>query len=299
MKSCIVTGAGGLIGSHLLPLLAREWEVHAVSRHRPHRLDDPAIVWHHIDVSRELDRSALPERVDAVIYLAQSEHFREFPERAIDIFEVNTVGLLRFLDYARQSGARSFIYASSGGVYGSWDTSLNEDLPVLAEGNLGFYLSSKLCSEIVALNYAKLMNVSILRFFFVYGPGQRRTMLIPRLIDSVRNGLPVRLQGEDGIRVNPIYVDDAAEAIVRALQLQGTGKINVAGPEILSLRQLCDTIGRAVKRAPVYRTERGEPRHIIGDITKMGELLVSPTIAFSDGLRHVLAAESDRGRRLS
>jgi nucleoside-diphosphate-sugar epimerase len=180
------------------------------------------------------------------------------------------------------------VFASSGGVYGSADTSLNEALPVLAEGNLGFYLGSKLCSEIVTLNYAKLMNVAILRFFFVYGPRQRRTMLIPRLIDSVRAGAPVTLQGTDGLRINPIYVADAADAVVRSLAIEGTSKINVAGPEILSLREICETIGQAVGRRPVYKSEPGEPRHIIGDIAKMKELLAPPRVAFRDGLRSVL-----------
>jgi nucleoside-diphosphate-sugar epimerase len=248
------------------------------------------VVWQALDLSREFGSGELPDQADAVVYLAQSEHFREFPARALDIFQVNTVSLLRLLDYAQRSGVRNFVFASSGGVYGSGDTSLNEDLPVLAEGNLGFYLGSKLCSEIVALNYAKLMHVTVLRFFFVYGPGQRRTMLVPRLIDSVRAGTPVSLQGADGIRINPIHVTDAADAVVRSLSLDRSCKINVAGPEILSLREICDAIGEAVGRIPLYISEPGEPRHIVGDIVKMKELLAPPRIVLRDGLRSVLAA---------
>jgi hypothetical protein len=64
----------------------------------------------------------------------------------------------------------------------------------------------------------------------------------------------------------------------------------VAGPEILSLREICDAIGEAVGRIPLYISEPGEPRHIVGDIVKMKELLAPPRIVLRDGLRSVLAA---------
>ena len=141
MKRCVVTGASGLLGSHLVPLLARDWQVHAISRNPPAALTNRSIVWHSIDLSLEFEWSKLPGGADAVIYLAQSEHFREFPERALEIFEVNTAGALRFLDYARKSGAKTVIYASSGGVYGSGAVGVSEEAPIPARGDLGFYLS--------------------------------------------------------------------------------------------------------------------------------------------------------------
>jgi nucleoside-diphosphate-sugar epimerase len=289
MKRCVITGAGGLIGSALVEILASGWEIHAVSRHRPAKL--PArnnLVWHSTDVSAAMANGALPEQTDAVIYLAQSEHFRDFPDRALDIFDVNTIAVLRYLDYARRAGARTFVYASSGGVYGWGDTSMSETASIPAEGNLGFYLGSKLCSEIVALNYASFMNVAILRFFFAYGPGQRKSMLIPRLADAVRTGSPVTLQGEDGIRLNPVHVTEAADAVARSLDLKGTHKINVAGPEILSLRQMCEIIGKAVGRKPVYKIEDVAPKHIVGDTARMTELLAAPRISFLEGFQTML-----------
>lgn len=287
MKRCLITGASGLIGSSLVRSLAAHWEVHAVSRRAP-RGKSAGAVWHPLDLSAPFDVRKLPRTVDAVVYLAQSEHFREFPEKAREIFEVNTASLLRLLEYARRSGARRFVFASSGGVYGAGAASLDEDAPVAAGGNLGFYLGTKLCSEILVRNYASLMGAVILRFFFVYGPGQRASMLIPRLLRSVREGKPIALHGADGIQLNPTYVSDAAEAVVRALGVEGSHTINIAGPEVLTLRQVCEAMGRVLGKRPVFEGQAGEPRHIVGDTAKMRELLGAPRVGFDEGLRRLL-----------
>ena len=81
-------------------------------------------------------------------------------------------------------------------------------------------------------------------------------------------------------------------AVERALELEGTYKINVAGPEVLTLREMCEMIGAAVGRAPVYSVQPVVPRHIVGDISKTRELLVSPRIRFVDGLKFLLAGHS-------
>ena len=95
--------------------------------------------------------------------------------------------------------------------------------------DLGFYLSSKLCSEIIADNYSSFMNIVSLRFFFVYGPRQSETMLIPRLIKNIKNGDAITLQGPDGILINPTYVSDAAEVVARSLISPGAIKLMLEG----------------------------------------------------------------------
>jgi nucleoside-diphosphate-sugar epimerase len=278
-----------LIGSHLLNLLPDTWSAVCLGRNaRPER---PVrnVQWNALDLSQAWEvtpgEDSLPARADAVIHLAQSEHFREFPERAAEIFRVNTVSTLRLLDYARQSGARTFVLASSGGIYGYGEQEFSEDIEIPRRNGLGFYLGTKLCSEIIAESYTPFLNVIVLRFFFVYGVGQRRTMLIPRLVQSVIDGRPIVLDGQDGLRINPTHVSNAAAAIMAALDLDGSHKINVGGPEVLSLRQIGETIGEAVGKPPTFEEHpEREPRHLVGDIRKMSQLLAPPTVRFSDGI---------------
>jgi nucleoside-diphosphate-sugar epimerase len=166
---------------------------------------------------------------------------------------------------------------------------MSEEIDIPAKGDLGFYLSTKICSEILAQNYSRFFNVAILRYFFVYGRGQRETMLIPRLIQRVREGQPILLQGEDGIRTNPTHVSDAVAATKRALELTSSHTINIGGPEVLSMREIGNLIGKAVGRKPVYSVDRNaSPRHLSGDIAKMRDFLVPPSTRFAEGLQTML-----------
>lgn len=289
-KRCVVTGAGGLIGGALVSGLAAEgWEVHATSHRRPDGVDERGVVWHAMDLAGAWDESALPAAVDAVVYLAQSERFREFPGLASHIFEVNTVAVLRMLEYARRAGAVRFVLASSGGVYGTGGDGFSEDRPVPARGDLGFYPASRLCAEIVAQTYAPFLQVEILRFFFVYGPGQRQSMLVPRLVESVRAGQPVTLHGRDGLRLNPTHVSDAVAAVRAALEVEGSHTVNVAGPEVLTLRQAGTVIGGVLGVEPRFEEVPGtEPAHVVGDIQLMSRLLVPPRVRFEEGVRDLV-----------
>ena len=288
MKKVIVTGAGGLLGAHVVTLLAGSADVVATGHTAPD-LGGPNVASLALDLSRPLDRSRLPERVDAVIHLAQSSRFREFPEAAGDIFEVNTARVVDLLDYARRAGATNFVYASTGGVYGGGPEPLAEDAPAPPAGEtLGFYPASKRAAEILAEAFAGELHVAVLRYFFIYGPGQKRSMLVPRLVDSVREGRAVTLQGETGLRCNPVHAADAARATVAAAGLGRSATVNVAGPEILSLREMSEAIGRKVGREPVFDIQPGQPRHLIADISRMESILAPPTRRFEDGVADLL-----------
>ncbi len=285
-----MTGATGLIGANLLPVLQRDWEVIGLSSHKPQiNLDSKNIHYLTVDLSQEWDTTLWPDGVEVIIHLAQSKYFRNFPEYSGDVFQVNTVSTLRLLDYARRIGASTFIFASSGGIYGFGPQEFSEDTTISLRGDIGFYLSTKLCAEVLAENYTPFMKIIMLRFFFVYGPGQRSDMLIPRLVQNVLERKPITLQGQEGLWINPIYVTDAVTAINQALYLNDNHKINVAGPEILSLQKIAEIIGQVVDKEPVFdRQLDSPPRHLVGDIRKMSHLLGPPSVRFEDGIRSYL-----------
>jgi len=273
-----------LIGRHVAERLRGSWELYGLNK-KPAGSDLQGLESIHCDLGDEWSTEQFPRSVDAVIHLAQSEHFREFPGYSEHIFRVNTASTLRLLEYARKAKAQTFILASSGGIYGHGDEGFKEDRPIEAKGDLGFYLGTKLCAEVLAENYASFMVIIILRFFFVYGPGQRPTMFIPRLLRAAQEGEPILLSGENGLKCNPTFVTDAASAVSRSLGLKASHKINVGGPEVLSLRQIGQSIGEVLGRPPVFKVQKdSEPQHLVGDIKKMVQLLGPPVVKFREGI---------------
>ena len=281
----LVTGATGLIGSHLVACLGGQADVVAVARSAREGSGPARVRW----ITHDLAEPALPAdlpRVDTVVHLAQSRRFRDFPGAAPEIFAVNVASTAQLLDWAWRTGAARFVYASTGGVYAprSGDAPLGEDDPVAPGPSLGYYAASKRCGELLAETYHGHLTVIVLRFFFVYGPGQSATMLIPRLIESVAQGRAVTLQGRDGLRLNPVHVDDAVSAAVRALDLQESQTVNVAGPEVLTLRRMTEILGATVGREPRFDVADGDPPSLVADTARMARVLVAPRVRFTDGV---------------
>ena len=284
----LVTGTSGLIGRHLIEAVRTHHEVHAL--HRPGAPSrGTGIRWIATDLTDRNFLDALPSGVDGVIHLAQSRRFRDFPEGARDVFGVNVESTAALLDWSVRTGVRRFVLASSGGIYGYGRDPFTEEHPVGSAGPLGHYLASKHCAELLSESYADHMTVTILRFFFVYGPGQRPDMFIPRLVRSVAEGRPIMLGGEDGLCTNPVHVTDAVSAIRHALKLEQSHRINVAGPDALSLRHIAGAVGTKLGRTPRYSVDpAAEPRDLIADIGKMRRLLAPPAIRFAEGCEDVI-----------
>jgi len=286
MSRILITGASGLIGSHLLNMLGdSDHEVFVISRKKmdvPHNTTTIQI-----DLSENWELDSLPLKMDAIIHLAQSDNFRDFPEKAEEIFSINTLSTIKLCKYALSAGVKNFIYASSGGLYGTSNyIKFKEDSAIVYRPELGFYLGSKYCSEIILDNYKALMNIICLRFFFVYGHGQRRTMLIPRLVDKVRRGEELQVQGEHGIKLSLTHVSDAVKAILKSLKLNESHKINIAGSEILSLKDIILTIAEKLQtEAKIeFKPENNIDSDITADNSLMKNLLVEPSVTFDNGV---------------
>lgn len=290
MPRYLITGATGLIGRALVDGWDSCDELVLCTRCEPARGKD-RVTWLRVDLAAEGWRARLPGRVDGVVHLAQSARFREFPSGVDDVLAVNVTATQRLLDYALSAGAEKFVLASSGAARAG--ASLAGPGGLLP-ADLGSYAASKASAELLATAYQSRLAVKLLRFFFVYGPGQEPGMLMPRLCESIRHGRPVRLEGPAGLRLTPTFVTDAAVAVRAALDAPGSERFDVAGDEVLSLREVAETIGRALGSEPVFDVATdSRPVDFIADVRRFCELAPGPRVSLAEGITRLLVHDAE------
>lgn len=275
-KHVLVTGAFGHLGSHLVPrLLKRGYRVSVIARRRIRPLQpvENLVV---LDLAEQWSFDQLPRAVDTVVHLAQSPRFRDFPKGTIDMFQVNVAATAKLLDYCYQVGASHFIFTSTGGVYMPAEGLLDEKSPIRGPEQIGPYFGSKISGEILVHSYREYMNTTVFRPFFIYGPGMASHMHLARAFNLLNNKQPIHLEGESGIRINPIHVDDAAEAIVEAVANPLNETVNLAGPAYHSFREICDEFGRYLRQHVQYEISESPPNNLTADISLLKSTLYEP-----------------------
>ncbi len=252
-KVILLTGVSGLLGHRVAEISPKDFKLISIGRTSSDGL--PAHVDHlDLDLTDPNLSEQLPDRIDTVIHLAQSRRFREFPEGAADVFAVNTQSTMLLLEHAVKAGCKEFIYASTGGVYRP-SSRLTESSSVLGYDEMQIYPASKLAAEAILGSYAQLFRVVVMRIFFMYGEHQHETMLIPRLINSIRGNRPISLAGNNGFRFNPLYVGDAANLVWALVNSEFSGVLNVAGPDELTLKYVCELLGKHIGKEPIFEVK--------------------------------------------
>lgn len=283
----LVTGATGFIGSALVPrLLEGGHEVFCACRPGVLAPLGRTITW---DAASAIGMAEMPEAIDAIVHLAQSRSFRNFPADAREMFEVNVAATIALLQWAAHTKVRRFCLVSSGSVYEPFSDQLREDAAVSPGSFLG---ASKLASENIAKPFSNLFDLSVLRLFFPFGPGQK-DRLIPDLIRRVRDGHAVHVsKNGEGMRITPTFVEDVADVIFESLAASWTGTVNVAAPEVLSIRQMADAIGRRLEIQPKFEIIDRLPIDIVPNLARLdGRFPAARFTQFNDALSLTMQSE--------
>jgi UDP-glucose 4-epimerase len=282
----LITGGTGFVGSELGPRLAAAgYELFCVCRPGSLASFGETVVW---DAQSPFGTSKLPAAVDAVIHLAQSRSYRDFPANSREMFDVNVSMTMSLLEWAARSGVKQFCLVSSGAVYEPFGVSLQEDAALAPRGFLG---ASKLASEIIARPFAGLFKLNILRLFFPYGPGQR-DRLIPCLIRRIRCGEAVQVTANgEGMRLVPTFVGDIADVFLASVESSWTGTVNVATPEALSIRAIAELIGQRLGVQPKLEIVERTPIDVMPDLDRLASRFdVGRFTRFEEGLRRTIGA---------
>ncbi|MEU9123215.1 NAD-dependent epimerase/dehydratase family protein [Streptomyces sp. NPDC048506] len=250
----VVTGAAGFIGSHLTAALLRNGtSVVGIDRRdpatAPAALTDAAAdgspLHHH--VRTDLLTCALEpvmQGADVVFHLAGIPGVRpSWGRQFSEYVHTNILATQRVMEAAARTAVRRVVVASSSSVYGpaGGTPSAENALPQPVSP----YAVTKLAEEQLCFAHAARADcptsVVALRYFTVYGPGQRSDMFIHRTLRAALTGQPLRLYGDGQQRRDFTYVDDTVAATVAAATAPGgSGIVNVGGGSNASLRDVVD-----------------------------------------------------------
>lgn len=283
MASILVTGASGFIGQALCRSLhQRDHEIIALSSREGH-IADPR-VFRRIEEARH------------VFHLAGRTFVPDSWNDPLEFLNVNVLGTTNVLEFCRAQGTSlTFVSAYLYGV--------PERLPI-AEAcvprpnnpyALSKYLAEQVC-EFYAIHYG--MDITVVRPFNIFGPGQKSHFLIPQIISQVEKHQTIRVK-DLAPRRDYIYIDDIVDALIKTMDAPGGYKVfNVGSGVSLSVRELIAVIQTvAGTELPVVSEERvryNEIDDVYADISKARALLGwDPNITFQQGIERMLIKESN------
>ncbi|HLN98114.1 MAG TPA: GDP-mannose 4,6-dehydratase [Pyrinomonadaceae bacterium] len=308
MRSILVTGGAGFIGSHLVDQLLSEgeWEVSVVddfndfynpdikranvSRHRRnqnYRLFETDI----------RDRAALQRVFDdqafsCIVHLAARAGVRPSLSQPLLYAQTNINGTINLLEFARARGVEHFVLGSSSSVYGiNAKVPFNEGDPIRQP--ISPYAATKAAGELICHTYAHLydMRCICLRFFTVYGPRQRPDLAIHKFARLMSEGKPIPVFGDGTTRRDYTFIDDIITGVRAAIDYDQSDYevFNLGESRTVELRELISLLEKELgKTANIDRQplQPGDVPQTFADITKARQLLgYDPQTQIEEGVR--------------
>ncbi len=307
MANYLVTGAAGFIGARTAETLVSDG--HTVLgidnmndaydvRMKEHRLASlrklPGFEFRKVDISFEDDLARLRDgKFDAIVHLAARAGVRASVENPRLFYDTNLMGTLNLLELSRKAGIPKFLLASTSSIYGANPRYPTPETESSSEP-LQPYAASKKAAEVLAHSYHYLhgIDVSVVRYFTVYGPAGRPDLAMFRFCQWIHEGWPVRVNGNGEQSRGFTYVDDIARGTILALKPVGFEVINLGGHEVITINGLIALLEEMIgcKANVVYGPPNlADMRTNQADVSKAGRLLGwEPRVGLREGVRKLV-----------
>jgi UDP-glucuronate 4-epimerase len=304
----LITGGAGFIGSNLIrhlfaakeeisitclddfdPFYSEEIKQLNISGFKDH----PGFRLLNDDIS-EISAKELAEKVgspvDVIVHLAGKAGVRPSILNPLSYQHSNVIGLQNLLDFAKETKSKQFVFASSSSVYG-----INDHFPWKEDEQLmpiSPYAMTKLAGEMLGHVYSKLFDIRFiaLRFFTVYGPGQRPDLAIHKFTRAILNDKPIGMYGDGTTSRDYTYVDDTVQGIIGAMKYDKTNFeiFNLGNNYSVSLKELISSIEKVTGNRAIIEQLPDQPGDVpktFADISKAKNLLgYAPATKLNEGL---------------
>jgi len=304
----LITGAAGFLGSHLAEKYVNENNVvYGVDNLLNGNLNNIRTLLHrknfkfiHDDVRNEELYSRLPNDLDAVIHLAAQIHVDRSIVNPQETFEINVMGTMKILEYARMNDIEKILFASTSEVYGSAKyVPMNEDHPLAAEHPYGV---SKIAADRLCYTYNETydLGIDIIRCFNMYGPRQKDSGyggVIAIFINRVLQNKPPIIYGNGTQSRDYLYITDAVSAydlVLKSENNPGKNGINFGTGSEQSVNKIAELILTYADKTKLLKAIHVDPRptevqRLYADISRAKDLLgFTPKIGFEEGIRMLM-----------
>jgi len=289
----LVTGGAGFIGSNLVKsLLKVGHQVVVIDNFNDYY--DPKIKENNIkqfikhgnfklyrpDILNQMRLAEIfkKEEIDKVIHLAAMAGVRNSIDKPNLYVDVDVKGTINLLDLAVKYNIKQFVFASSSSVYGERkDLPFSEDMKLDSQASP--YATAKRSAELFCRNYHNLydLNISILRFFTVFGPRQRPNMAISKFTKLIAQGQPVPMFGDGSTTRDYTYISDIVRGIKLVLEVNPRFEIfNLGSGRQVKLLTLIEVIGNSLGKKSKIKELPAQPGDVpvtYADITKAKDRL--------------------------
>ena len=317
MRTILITGGAGFIGSHLSERLLREGnKVLVIDNFNNYY--DPAIKRNNVEEVKktcvennicldnyiifegdirdnEFLKEVFSNKIDSIIHLAAMAGVRPSIEAPSLYYDVNITGTVNLLERCRENNIKQFVFASSSSVYGN-----NEKVPFAesdrVDNPISPYAATKKSGELLCHTYHHLfdMNIACLRFFTVYGPRQRPDLAINKFTTLILEHKEIPFYGDGTTSRDYTFVDDIVSGIVSSINYVNTNDtvfeiFNLGGDKTVSLIEMVETIEDILgKKAKLNKLpmQPGDVNRTCADITHSKEIIgYNPKTTFKEGMK--------------
>ncbi len=311
MKTYLVTGGAGFIGSTLCEKLIKEQNKVIIIdnfcdfynpelKHKNIEKIKNSIKLYEGDIrDRKILKQIFEENnIDIVVHLAAMAGVRSSIENPILYQEVNCTGTQNLLEEMRLHNIANLVMASSSSVYGNCkQVPFREDMVV--DYAISPYAATKKANEVMTHVYHSLYNINVimLRFFTVYGPKQRPDLAINKFTRLMLEGKEIPIYGDGTTARDYTYIDDIVDGIISSCDYVDLNTdvyeiINLGNSSPVSLKDMVDTISKVLVVKPKLKympMQPGDVNITYADISKAKNLLgYEPKIEFEEGIRRFI-----------